>query len=279
MELLLGYLAPGSFKVSLNGQHKRNSYNDIADLKMGNNEELVINVARNGAYNDLPEYIFHPVNRFNNLQGDKERFKEELESQEQEMKAAHRLFEPIDLQLLLYRVMAREQLRHVTEANSVLYDILADSLTEGQRANRLVVRTIPLLPASNIIRGNKTLLTFLLRKILMEENVTLSPHQTQQTCTDNDPQYVCQLCDTLSDTFLGNAFDEMVTVYDINYWPETVDDTFLTLIDELEVFRQFMQDYFLSMEELLQFNISHDEPTTLIGDEDRYNYLDFNTNL
>lgn len=279
VELLLDYLAPGSYKVSINGLHKRNMYNDISDLKIGSDGELVIDVARNGMYNDLPEYLFHPINRFNNLQEDKERFKEELEKQESEKKDAHRLFSPIDLQLLLYRVMARQELRSVTETNSILHNILADNMTNEQRANRFIGKTTPLLPACKIIRGNKTLLTFLLRKVLMEESVTVTPQNMLKTCCDEEPQYVCQLGDTLADTFMGNVYDEMVTVYDINYWPETVDETFLTLVDEMEVFRRFVQDFFMSMEEMLQFNIRHDEPTTLIGDEDIYNYLDFNTNL
>lgn len=279
MELLLAYLAPGSFKVAMKGLHKRNTYNDISDLKLGNNGELVIDVARNGIYDDLPEYLFHPINRFKNLQEDKERFKEEVESQEQEKKDAQRLFAPTDLQLLLFRVMARENLRSVTETNSVLHNILADNMTDEQRDNRLIAKTIPLLPACKTIRGNKMLLTFLLRKVLMEESLSVTPRNMLYAYTDEEPKYVCQLGDTLADTFMGNVYDEMVTVYDINYWPETVDDTFLTLVDELEGFRRFIQDYFLSMEEMLQFNIRHDEPTTLIGDDDTYNYLDFNTNL
>lgn len=279
VELLLAYLAPGSYKVSMKGLHKRNTYNDISDLKIGNSGELVIDVARNGIYDVLPEYLFHPINRFKNLQEDKERFKEELENQEKEKKDAHRLFSPMDLQLLLYRVMAREELRPVTETNSILHNILADNMTDEQRANRLIAKTIPLLPACKIIRGNKTLLTFLLRKVLMEESVTVTPQNILKMCSDEEPQYVCQLGDTLTDTFMGNVYDEMVAVYDINYWPETVDETFLTLVDEMEVFRRFVQDYFMSMEEMLQFNIRHDEPTMLIGDVEIYNYLDFNTNL
>ena len=67
IELLLSYFQKGSFKVNLKGPHKRNVYNDIIGIEEGKDGVLYVDVGRNGLYNVLPEYMFHPIDRFNNL--------------------------------------------------------------------------------------------------------------------------------------------------------------------------------------------------------------------
>ena len=78
-ELLLSYFPSGSLKVSLKGLHKRNVYNDIIDIDKSSDGTLSMNIGRNSVYNALPEYIFHSIDRFNNIPKieEKERFAEE----------------------------------------------------------------------------------------------------------------------------------------------------------------------------------------------------------
>ncbi len=280
-ELLLSYFPSGSFKVSLKGLHKRNVYNDIIDIDKSSDGTLSMNIGRNSVYNALPEYIFHSIDRFNNIPKieEKERFAEELEKQEQEKEDAFRFFAPIDIQLLLLRVMAREELRPITESNSILYQILGDRLTKKQQENRFIRQVIPFLPSCKKVRGNKTLLTLLLRKVLMEEGMTIILHEQEKAYRDEAPQYMDSLGDTLGDTFVGNVYDEVVTTYDIYYWPELVDQDFPHLVEEIEEFRLFIQDYFMSLEDVIQFDIRHDDPTLRLSDEEVFNYLNYNTNI
>lgn len=281
VELLLSYLPQGSYRVAFKGLHRRNAYNDIVDIEQAIDETLHIGIARNSVYNALPEYLFHPIDRFNNLPHleEKERFAEEIEKQAFEKESAHRFFAPIDLQMLSYRMMAREELKHVTERNSVLIDILCDRLTEQQRENRFIKKTIPFIPSCKYIRGNKTLLTLLLRKVFMDEGITIRPHICNKEFVDESPRYTEHLGDEMNSTYVGNVFDEMVMTYDVLYWPETVDKNFLNIVDEIEQYRIFVQDYFLSIEEILNFDISHDDPALRISDDETFNYLNYNTNL
>ena len=96
---------------------------------------------------------------------------------------------------------------------------------------------------------------------------------------DEQPQYVDSLGKALDDTFLGNIYDELVTTFEVYFWPEIVDAEFLTLIDEIEMFRLFLQDYFMSVEEVLEFDIKHDDPALRLSDDNTYNYLNYNANL
>lgn len=280
-ELLLSYFPLGEFKVSLRGLHKRNAYNDIIEFDKLPDDVLFMNIGRNSIYNTLPEYLFHSIDRFSNLPRleEKERFIEELEKQEQEKENAYLFFAPIDLQLLLLRVTAREELRPVTEENSILYKILGDRLTEKQRENRFINQVIPFLTSCKRIRGNRTLLTLLLRKVLMHEGLTIVLRNQEKEFCDEQPQYIESLGYKLEDTFVGNTFNESVTTYDIYYWPELVDQNFLHFVEDIEEFRLFIQDYFMSLEDIIQFDIRHDDPTLRLSDDEVFNYLNYNTNL
>ena len=79
---------------------------------------------------------------------------------------------------------------------------------------------------------------------------------------------------------MGNTFDETVTSYDISYWPDDeCNENFLKFIDEVDVLRQFIQDWFLSVEEVLRFHIINDEQPLRLNDDVVYSYLNYNTNI
>ena len=169
-ETLLAYLPEGECKVAVQGLHQRNAYKDIIELSPFNGQEdaLLMQLGRNSLYTALPEVLFHQVDRFSNLpaQHAKERFAEEYDEQEREKELARRFFMPVDLALLQLRVDVHRKLTELTEYNRVMEDILTDSLTEAQRKNRFIRQLIHFVPACKDIRGNKTLLTLMLRKVL-----------------------------------------------------------------------------------------------------------------
>lgn len=282
IELLLSYLPEGSCKVALKGSHKRNAYFDIIDMEEKPDGCLWVRIGRNSIYNGLPEYMFHPIDRFNNLPRleEKERFAEELEKQEKEIERAYRFFAPMDVLLMLYRIGTREQMRPFVETDEVMLNILGDRLTPSLRSNKLVRQTIPFLPCCKTIRGNKTLLTIMLRKVFMDEGMTITIHEKDTECRDEAPRYADGLDAALNDSFVGNVYDEMVTTYDIHYWPEDkCDENFLKFVEEMDEYRHFIEDYFMSVEELLCFDITHDGPALRLSDDMIYNYLDYNTNI
>ncbi len=280
-ELIFNWLPEGSFRIALCGQHKRNAYNDLIDVESVSDNTFIFHIGRNGLYYALPEYMFHPHDRFCNLPPleEQERFSEELEKQEHEKENAIRFFEPLDIQLMLYKVMAREKLRHVTETNNVLTDIIGDRLSDTQKSNRFIKKTLPFLTACRNIRGNKTLLTQMIRKVLFDEGMRVIPKNKYLVWRDENSRYVDSLGEDLGDTYLGNVYDEEAIVLEIRYWPETVDASFSALLDELDEYRRFICDFFISVEAVLAFCIGNDDNEIILGEEDIFNYLNYNTNL
>lgn len=282
VELLFSFFPKGHCKASFKGLHKRNAYSDIIDIEQGDKDTLLVDIGRNSLYDALPEYMFHPIDRFNELPklDEKERFAEEYEKQENEKENARRFFAPIDTMVFKLRMDVRERLLPYCESNKALIDILADEMTWEQKENRFIQQVVPFLPSCKIIRGNKTLMTLMLRKVFIEEGLRIDAHRASLDFTDNTPRYDYTLGSSLGDCYVGNTYNVPTSVYDIHYWSEDeCNDSFLTFVNEVDQLRLFIQDYFMSVDEVLIFNISHDGASLRLNDEIVFNYLNYNTNI
>ena len=66
----------------------------------------------------------------------------------------------------------------------------------------------------------------------------------------------------------------------MHYWDENeCNESFLSFVDEVGQLREFVQDYFMSIDEVLIFNISHDGSPLRLNDDIVFNYLNYNTNI
>lgn len=282
IELLLSLFPEGSCKVSYTGMHKRNAYNDFMGLEELSDNTLLLNVGRSSLYNALPELLFHPIDRYDNLSStvDKEKFEAEYDAQEHEKEYAYKFFAPFDLMLLRFRLMVREKIQVHAESNKIMIDILGDRITEAQKQNRFISKTLPFLPLCNTIRGNKTYLTLMLRKVLMEEGLTIDISNQKHKFTDSHPKYNTQLGADSDCLFLGNTYNELATTYTIHYWSESeCNEAFHQFVEEIETFRQFIQDYYIAVDGILKFDISCDEASLQLADKTKYYYLNYNTNI
>lgn len=280
-EVLLGFFPQNTFRVKFCGLHKRNAYNDILEIEK-EQEKFLLHLGRNSLYNSLPEFLFHSIDRFDNIpeREKKQRFSEEYAKQEKEKEQAYKFFSPIDTLLFQLRLEVRERLNKYVESNTVIQDILLDKLTAEQRKNRFIKRTTPHISSCKTIRGNRTLITLLLRKVLAEEGLKINVKSKQTEFTNEEPRYGNSEGCEIGDVYVGNTYSESVITYSISYWSdEDCDEDFLPFVNDLEVFRQFVQDYFISVDSILVFDVSKDTSPLRISDTTLYNYLNYNTNI
>lgn len=281
-EWLLPYYPEGMCKISFSGLHKRNTYNDIVDMELQANDTLHLTLSRNSFYNALPEYMFHPIDRFDNLpkSEEKERFDKELEKQDEEIANAYKFFAPIDILLFRLKARVREKVEVYAKENLVMQRILGDSITEFQHNNRFIRSILHYLPQCRIIRGNKTLLTLMLRKIFSEEGLHIRRQTENQIFQDTQPRYPDCIDMELNEGYVSGQYAEPVLTYRINYWNnQECTENLFRFLDEIEELRLFLQDYFLSIEEKLQFDIVTDEEPMRLNDESSRNYLNYNINI
>lgn len=138
----------------------------------------------------------------------------------------------------------------------------------------------PYISSCKTIRGNRTLITLLLRKVLAEEGLKINVKSKQTEFTDEEPRYGNSEGCEIGDVYVGNIYSESVITYSISYWSdEDCNEDFLPLVNDLEVFRQFVQDYFISVDSILVFDVSKDTSPLRISDTTLYNYLNYNTNI
>jgi len=281
-ELLLSYYPEGKCKFAFSGLHKRNSYNDVVEMEELSDEDMLFTLSRNSIYNALPEYMFHPIDRFDNLpkSEEKELFEEEIYRQAREIENAYKFFSPFDLLLFKLRTEVRKKIEVYAKENIIMQEILGDDLTPEQKSNRFIQQLIPYLPHCRHIRGNKTFITIILRKIFLCENLHIFLKTKTHMFKDNQPQYDDSLGMELNEGFVGNQYSDTLTTYTIHYWDANeCSNTLFSFLDELEQLRIFLKDYFLSVEEDLKFEISHDERPMYLGYESVPHYLNFNINI
>ena len=145
----------------------------------------------------------------------KEQFIEEYSLQEKEKEEAIAFFAPIDLALLaLHRDVYRNTMPYFSE-NRVLQDILCDRLTERQRNNRFIQKVLRFLPEAKWIRGNRTFLTLMLRKLFLDEKLTLEPVRESRLFQEECPRYEDRVGGMLEDTFIGEGFPDGVCCFQV----------------------------------------------------------------
>lgn len=283
-ETLLSYLPRNKRTIELKGSHKRNAYEDIADINVDESGIFNIGISRNSIYDILPECLFHPIDRFDNIPANeyKERFKEECERQQIEEVNARKFFQPFDNVLMELSSIITESNNNETYTR-ILEDIICDNLSDIYRNNRFVKKAKEYMPMCRNIRGNKSLLSLMLRHILFDEDIRIYDSNIQNQIKDPMPRYNSRLDDDVSsdnDFFLGNEFYEDMTVYNIHYWNKTeCGHDFLSFVNDMKVFEDFLNEYFIGIESHLKFNISTTALPVRLSDDVFYTFLDYNTNI
>lgn len=281
-EIVANYLSGEREEISFLGNHKRNAYEDI--LSVTREEGTVrIGLSRSGLYDILPEALFHPIDRFDNIPANvyKERFAEEVELQHIEESNARSFFAIYDrFNFNLNAALSR--IKDAYSDNGVLADIICDTMPERYRMNRFVNRCIEFTPRCRDIRGNSDSVTMMLRKVMADEGLRLTRVIDKPTFMDRNPRYDCSLSavSDIEDLYLGNQFEEQVLRYEIHYWNEDYcDGSFLKFVEEIKVFEDFVNDYFMGIETSVDFNLSAESLPVRLSDELCYNYLGYNTNI
>lgn len=281
-EIVANYLRGEREEISFLGNHKRNAYEDILSVSRENGV-VKMGLSRSGLYDVLPEALFHPIDRFDNIPANvyKERFAEEVEQQHIEESNARAFFSIYDRFIFNLNAVV-SGIKDEYSDNGVLADIICDTMPERYRKNRFVNRCIEFTPRCRDIRGNADSVTLMLRKVMADEGLRLTRVIDARTFRDGNPRYDCRLsaASGIENQYLGNQFEEKVLRYEIHYWNEDYCDvSFLDFVDEICVFQDFVNDYFMSIETSVDFNLSTESLSVRLSDELCYNYLGYNTNI
>lgn len=283
-EVVLNYFKGYIKNVDLSGMHKRNAYIDVLAVTC-TSEGVKCEIARDGIYDILPEALFHPIDRFDNIPANeyKERFAEEYEQQQIEEDNARTFFAPFDNHLICLNQTIEKLKEPGRYDHSIILEILLDRIPDEYTSNRFIKRLLPYIPQCSKIRGDRTLLSLIIRKILFDEGIQLEISEIESTFDDRNPRYNCHIQNSdedFTDLYLGSSFDESTLEYTVKYWDEDeCSGEFHSFVYEVRIFEEFINDFFIGIEANLKFNIiTHTLPVRL-SEEICYYYLGYNTNL
>lgn len=281
-EVLVNYFTQDDCSVEFHGAHKRNAYQDI--LEKGDlDEKLTFGLCRNSLYDILPEALFHPTDRFDGIPANEyeERFSEECRKSQEEEEAARAFFKIYDEFIFkLSCIIAR--IKESYSDDSVVAEMICDKIEDRYRNNKFIRQAMPFVPLCKKLRGSKFFLTLMLRKVFMDEGLHLEILDRAVEIEDIESRYCCNLDEEedISSTFLGNKFEEDILEYVISYWDEeSCDENFLSFVKDLDVFREFLDDYFMAIGSRIVFKVVADAPPVVLSDDEGYNYLNYNTNI
>ena len=283
-EVINNYLGDIKKDIYFIGSHKRNAYEDISSISQ-EDDTIKIELSKLGLYDILPEALFHPIDRFDDIPSNeyKERFAEEIEQQVIEEGNARNFFSSYDKFILGLSSLVTDIKQVEYNDCSILSNIICDSLPAEYKSNRFITRAIEFTPQCKSIRGNETKITLMLRKIMAEEELKLVPHVSTLYLADDIPKYGCTILqedDVDGEVYLGNTFDEDVLSYDIFYWNDKYcNESFLDFVNEIKIFEDFLNHYFMGLETSINFNISTHTLPVRLSDDMCYNYLDYNINI
>lgn len=282
-EIVNNYIGCAGKEIVFLGNHKRDAYGDILSVS-DDNGKIKTDLSRQGLYDTLPEALFHPIDRFDNIPANeyKERFEEELEQQRIEESNGRAFFLPYDKFIFELSTIVSQIKNTEYDNNHVLSEIICDNWSEDVETNRFIAHVKEFIPRCRTLRGNTTLITLMLRKVMADEGIKLVASEKAESFEDISPRYDCALPqrDNTDEMYLGNRFDENVLRYDIQYWNDDFcNDEFLGFVDEIGVFEDFINDWFMGIGTSIRFNITAQTLPVRLSDELSYNYLNYNTNI
>jgi len=278
-----------SCRILFSGDHRRNVCQDINGLEKTERSagdgsvslQYQIESGRRSLYDALPEYIFHNVDMFTGIP-DRDwaaRFHDECDRIENKTRDARKFLAPLDAVLFNIGLETKERIRKYVSSDIILQDIISGDLREDYKDNEFISKLIPFLPYSKFIRGNKVLISILLRKLFREEGLKMEHVPKDLERRDEAPRYDVSLGGCLNSVFFGNGFSEMVDAYKIHYWSDKeCRGNFYRFLEKMEQFRNVVQDYFFSVEDVVEFEICTESPMPALS-ETYGCFLNYNTNI
>lgn len=270
-------------RFNLKGWHERTSSGDELVLAVRRKQrytELRFQLKRDSLYHILPEYLFHPLDRYAGSEGDQEEFEKRYQEQKETEKKALAYFLPYDTIFQQLRIRFQDYLdTHILTNDR----FLADFLTEGYdlpNENDYIRSAYPFIPWMRRYRGNFQVLRIVLM-LALGRDTSVKPCRQLTQKTPISPACHTTLDGTLSDLYCGNAYDEEMYILQVTLNRPILSATQIAgETNLLDQFRDFFQTWFLAVEQTLRIEFGDWlHPPVLASGPRNELFLNYNTQL
>lgn len=276
------------------GVHERTAKGDdlVVSLQTSTKKTMVrYLLKRDSLYHILPEYLFHPLDRYADYEEkdkkeekeDKEaKFKKRRKDQKEMEENALRYFYPCDKVLQEERIAFQSFLNDRILCNNTF---IVDFITEGHRVNRnnrYINNAYPCIQWLRAYRGVKRVIEVALRLAFCNGIARYEVRMNEVKIPIDTKTCHCCLDGTIDDLFCGDTYTEAEELISVSYQTPIMSQKQIEILHwDIDEFKEFFQLWFLGLHQRLTIDFGDYTRVAVMftGTTDNDLYLNYNTQL
>lgn len=270
---------------AFNGVHERTAKGDnllVSAFTSTKRHQLKYSLKRDSIYHILPEYLFHPLDRYADTDGDKEEFVKRRKAQKDIESDALEYFYPFDKSFQLLRTSFQNKLNDEILNNNLF---IVDFITEGYNINKNNLFIKGAYSCILWLRNNRGV------KKLLEVAIKYAFHDSinsynllsyeQSSPIDADTCHI-SLDGEIDDLFCGPKYFYLEESINVEYQTEIISEAQIQqLTAEIREFEEFFNAWFLTQNQTIkvEFGDYNKQPIMNVGTSNDDLFLGYNTQL
>ena len=282
---LTGVEAPVYTFFDFSGVHERTAKGDALSVNISSTSKrnaIRYQLKRDSLYHILPEYLFHPLDRYADTDGDKEVFLEKRAAQKKIETEAKEYFYPYDKILNNLRIGFQHHLNDkILDNEAFIIDFIIEN-EDVNKENPFIKACLPYVTLLRANRGSSSLLSLALKMTFGNGLRSFRSRFVEYPVRiDSDSCHIC-LDGTIDDLFCGEKFVDWIEVISVRYQTRISSSGEIEILTKfIEEFRSFFKRWFLSDNQMIEIEFGDYGKIPVISDNksEGFLYLNFNTQL
>ena len=268
-----------------NGVHERTAKGDNLQISASTStkrHQLKYSLKRDSLYHILPEYLFHPLDRYTDTDGDKAEFVKRRKAQKEIETDALEYFYPFDKSLQFLRTSFQQKLNNEIINNKLF---IVDFITEGyeiNKNNQFIRGAYPCILWLRNNRGVSKLLEVAIKyafRDMLNSYTTISEEVSSQI--DSDMCHIT-LDGEIDNLFCGPRYFYLEETIFVEYQTEIISENQIDRLKaEITEFEKFFKAWFLTENQTInvKFGDYEKQPIMNVGTSNDDLFLGYNTQL
>lgn len=273
-----------SYVYEFNGVSERTALGDDLNVNIKSKQNTISSIKftlkRDSLYHILPEYLFHPIDRYLGTDGDTEEFEKRYKEQEEQKNKALIYFKPFDQHLQQLKITYQQYLnKNIFSGNHFFADFITDGY-EINLNNPYIKAVYLCLPWLRDFRGNDDMIRVALGYAFMgNSSIDKICKESDIPMSDNVP--FC-LDNFLGNLYCGETYKEKKCVWNVFFQTEIETEERLHLTRTwIKEFETFFSAWFLSLDDELRVDFGDKQAIPELSDSKSIKgvFLNYSTQL
>lgn len=268
-----------------NGVHERTAKGDnllISASTSTKRHQLKYSLKRDSLYHILPEYLFHPLDRYADTDGDKEEFVKRRKAQTDIEADAIEYFYPFDKSFQVLRTSFQQKLNNEILNNKLF---IVDFITEGyniDKNNPFIKGAYPCIIWLRNNRGVKKSLEVAIKYAFSDSLNSYNMVSEEQSSEIDTTTCHITLDGEIDNLFCGSQYYYLEESINVKYQTEIVSESQIQkTASDIEKFVEFFKEWFLAQNQIIkvEFGDYNKRPIMNVGTSNDDLFLGYNTQL